>query len=466
MLRPLLATVLVLFAALLAPAAASAGVDQVMTFEAPRELLDDKTRDRTLDQVRGFGVDRVRALVYWREFTARPRSRTRPGFDRADPNAYPAGTWTRLDNLVLATQLRGMAVQMTLTGPVPRWATRGRRDQLTAPDAREFGRWATAVARRYGDRVNLWSVWNEPNQPQFLLPQYRRGRPVSPRLYRGLYRAAERAIHGVPGGGDDIVLFGETSPVGNARVVKPLTFLRGALCLDARYRRARGCGKLRVDGYAHHAYTKRQGPSYRSQDTDEVTIGTLDRLVRALDRAGRARAIDRGRDIYLTEFGIQSLPDTVAGVSWARQAEYLAIAERIAYANPRVVAFSQYLMNDDPARRARRRIDRHPGFETGLRTNRGRPKPSYRGFQLPLAVTRYGDSDVLWGRVRPARGVPAEVTIQRRVGTRGWRRLTALQVSPRGVFGLRTRHRRGQVYRAVWSRPDGSALTGPAIRPY
>jgi hypothetical protein len=454
-----------LVAALLAPAGAWAAPSQVMTFEAPRELLDDATRDATLDEIQSFGVDRVRALVYWKSFAPRPTSRRRPSFDTADPEAYPAGSWGRLDRLVDATQRRGMTLQLTLTGPVPKWATKRRRDYLTEPDPRLFGQWVRAVATRYGDRVNLWSVWNEPNQPQFLLPQYRNRRVVSGRQYRKLYRAAERALHGVPGGAADTVLFGETSPAGNVRVATPLAFMRQALCLSARWRKARGCGRLRVDGYAHHAYTKRQGPSYRSTDTDEVTIGTLDRLVRALDRAGRAGAIARGRPIHLTEFGIQSTPDRIAGVSFARQAEYLAIAERIAYANPRVKAFSQYLMRDDKPRTRGPRAERYAGFETGLRRHTGTKKPSYNGFMLPLTATAYGSSDVLWGRVRPARGAVADVTIEHRTGRR-WRRLTAVRTTPAGVFGLRADHRKGQRYRVRWTRPDGSTLVGPPIRAY
>ena len=37
---------------------------------------------------------------------------------------------------------------------------------------RSFQAFATAVGRRYGDRVGLWSIWNEPNHPQFLKPQF------------------------------------------------------------------------------------------------------------------------------------------------------------------------------------------------------------------------------------------------------------------------------------------------------
>ena len=167
-----LALLALLSAALLAPAAGQASSKQVMTFEAPGELLDDSQREATLDEIQAFGVKRVRALVYWREFTARPNSKRPPSFDRADNTAYPADTWGRLDRLVDSTERRGIELQVTLTGPVPTWATGTKRGHLNRPGPGEFGRWVKAVATRYGDRVNLWSIWNEPNHPDFLKPQY------------------------------------------------------------------------------------------------------------------------------------------------------------------------------------------------------------------------------------------------------------------------------------------------------
>ena len=457
-----LALLALLAAALLAPAAAPASSKQVMTFEAPGELLDDSKREATLDEIQSFGVGRVRALVYWRDFSARPNSKRTPSFDRSDHTAYPDGTFGRLDRLVDSIERRGMELQVTLTGPVPKWATKTRRGHLNSPGAGEFGRWAKAVATRYGDRVNLWSIWNEPNHPEFLKPQYRRGAPASPRIYRKLYQAGEQAIHGVPGGSRDKVLFGETAPIGNENLVSPLAFLRGATCLNDDYNKARSCAKLRIDGYAHHAYTRKDGPNFVHADPDDVSIGALSRLAVALDRAGRAGVIDRGVDIYLTEFGIQSKPDTIAGVSLRRQAEYLAISERIAYANPRVVAFSQYLMVDDQPRKGSR-LQRYSGFETGLKTSKGKRKPAYDGFILPLAVKQYGASDVLWGRVRPATG-PTEVTIQHKVGKGAWKRLTVVPTS--GVYGFRADHKVKQLYRAKWRRPGGGTITGPPIRAY
>jgi hypothetical protein len=455
---------LIALLALLVPAAAAdASSRQVMTFEAPFELLDDSQREATLDEIQAFGVTRVRALVFWREFTARPNSKRRPRFNRAFHTSYPAGTWDRLDRLVDSATRRGVELQLTLTGPVPTWATKRRRGHLNTPGAREFGRWAKAVARRYGDRVDLWSIWNEPNHPDFLKPQYGKGgAPRSPGIYRKLYQAGEKAIHGVPGGERDKVLFGETAPIGNQNLVSPLGFLRRATCLNGDYNKVRSCAKLRVDGFAHHAYTRKEGPTFRHSDRDDVSIGALDRLVSALDRAGRRGVIDRRVPIYLTEFGIQSHPDRIAGVGLRRQAEYLAISERIAYANPRVVAFSQYLMKDDKPRSGPR-IQRYSGFETGLRTSSGRKKPSYDAFMLPLAVKRYGGSDVAWGRVRPATG-ETQVTIQHKIRKGRWKQLRV--VTTAGVYGFRAEHRRGQRYRVKWTRPGSGTVTGPPIRAY
>jgi hypothetical protein len=456
LLLPLLA---VLAAALAAPAAAPASSRQVVSFEAPRELLSDASRDATLDEIRAFGVTRIRQLVYWKAFAPSPNARRRPSFDAANPDAYPAGTWDRLDRLVQAAAARQIGVQLTLTGPVPRWATKARKDDLTSPSPTEFGRFATAVGRRYGGQISMWSIWNEPNQPQFLLPQYRKGRPVSPPLYRKLYLAAVKGLRRTPANARDTILLGETSPRGNSHVVRPLTFLRGVLCLDRRYKRTKRCAKLPADGYAHHAYTTSQGPRFVPPSPDDVTIGVLPRLVRALDRAAKAGALPRRLPIYLTEFGIQSYPDRIAGVPQARQAAYIAISEHIAYVNARVAAFSQYLMADDP-----RTVngERFGGFESGLKTASGKVKPAYAAFRLPLAVESYGRRDVLWGLVRPDR---AKTSVQILVASAkgAFKPLRTVTTNSTGVYGASVRHKQGRRYKVRWTAPDGRVFEGAAI---
>ena len=295
------------------------------------------------------------------------------------------------------------------------------------------------------------------------MPQYRKKRPVSPGLYRNLYREAHRAIRSVPENRRDDILIGETSPRGNENVVHPLAFLRGMTCLNAKYKKTRSCARLDADGYAHHAYTTRIGPRFEPSDKDDVTIGVLDRLVTALDKAGRARGLPRGLKIYLTEFGIQSEPDRISGVSYERQPAYYAIAEHMAYVNARVALFSQYLMRDDAPREEGYRFR---GFESGLRRNNGQRKPAYRAFPNPLAVERYGPSDVLWGLIRPQSGVTRVTVEVRRPNRHGWGVLRRLNTTTNGVFGLRAQHRAKQAYRVRWTASDGKSYTGPAIRAY
>src|SRR3954468_11966435 len=112
--NPILPLALTLAALALVPAAGRANPRQVTTFEAPSELLDDGTRDQTLDEIRAFGVTQIRQLVYWQSFAPKPNAKRRPSFAAGNPNAYPAGTWDRLDRLVAAASARGIKVQLTL----------------------------------------------------------------------------------------------------------------------------------------------------------------------------------------------------------------------------------------------------------------------------------------------------------------------------------------------------------------
>ena len=83
------------------------------------------------------------------------------------------------------------------------------------------------------------------------------------------------------------MLLGETSPRGTGKVVAPLTFLRGVLCLDSEYHKtSKSCAKLQPAGYAHHAYTTGQGPTFKPHQPNDVTIGVL---VAADRRAGSRR---------------------------------------------------------------------------------------------------------------------------------------------------------------------------------
>jgi hypothetical protein len=440
----------ILLCLLLPAASASASRTQALTFEAPRDLMNPVTRPAALNELQSLGVHSLRVILAWSAVAPGPNEAQRPNFEPSDPDAY---NWGEYDALMAAVKERGWSVLMTVSGPVPKWATAAKLDNVTRPSASAFAAFMTAVGRKYGDQVNMWAIWNEPNQPQFLRPQYARGgKATSPLIYRSLFLAGQRGLRKA-GQGADTVLLGETSPRGNNRVVRPLAFLRGVLCLNAKYKRVGKCGALSAGGYAHHAYTTRQGPSFKPP-ADDVTIGALSRLTKALDRAHAVGALTSRLPVYLTEFGIQSTPDTISGVSLAKQVEYRAISEKIAYDNPRVVSFSQYLLRDsDPTG-----PKQYGGFESGLRFADGKPKPSLPAFRLPLAVQRRGSKASVWGLVRPATGVTSVTISYANKGSSRFLPLKTVQTNALGYFTFSTSYRAGRRWNVAWQDQTGSPV--------
>ena len=449
--RRLLLPLTVLFAlALAVPAAASR--TQSLTFEAPRDLMTPANRDGALDEINSFGVRSVRVIITWKSVAPGADGAQRPDFEPTDPAAYD---WGEYEPLMAAIKERGWSVLMTISGPVPVWATKDKLDDKTRPSTSAFAAFVAAVGRKFGDQVDTWAIWNEPNQPQFLRPQYAKGgRAVSPGIYRNLYLAGVRGLR-KSGQGEDKILIAETSPRGNSNVVAPLRFLRGMLCLDNAYKKRSKCSALPADGYAHHAYTTRQGPSFKPPQRDDVTIGALSRLTKALDRARSAGAFTKRLPIYLTEFGIQSTPDRQQGVSLKQQVQYRAISERIAWNNPRVVAFSQYLLTDsEPGPPGPGQFG---GFESGLRFANGKPKPSLAGFRLPLAVKRTGSKVSIWGLVRPATGATsATITYADRGGA--FKTLRTVTTDARGYFTVSSAWRAGRRWNLTSEGQSGSPV--------
>jgi hypothetical protein len=457
---PLLALLAALLAAVFAHApAAHASASQEVTFEAPRDLFDPSTRDATFQEIDSLGAHALRIVLYWRDVAPAADSRVKPDLDMSDPANYD---WSKYQPVLDEAHARGWTVQITASGPVPRWATNGAVDNVTRPSPNEFRMFMTALSKHFGSEVSRWSIWNEPNHPDFLQPQYdSKHLPASPKIYRGLYAAA---LRGLAAAGDTRpVLMGETAPTGTGKDVAPLTFLRGALCLSDTYKKVGKCGRLRVDGYAHHAYTNKAGPLYVPPGPNNVMIGTLSRLTKALDRAAAAGVVKKGLGIYLTEFGIQSVPDPIVGVSLAKQSDFRSYAERIAYANPRVKAFSQYLLRDDLPVEGNA-DQKYSGFESGLRTSAGKDKPSLDSFRLPLVAKKSSGSTrvSLWGLARPAKGA-TKVTVQQASNGTSFTTLKTVTTNARGYWTLSANLGTSKrAWRVKWTDPSGKTYTGPA----
>jgi hypothetical protein len=463
----------------LLPAGASASHSQAMFFEEPNLVeVSPATRARELSQLQSLGVKALRVELYWANVAPGSRSTKKPSFEATNPASY---NWGNYDVLLAEAKRLKWSVLLTVTSPVPEWATSTRKDKsgLTRPNEADFKEFMTAVGKHYGGEVSLYAIWNEPNHPAFLLPQFNsRGRPESPRIYRGLFQAGYAGLRSA-GIAKPKVLMGETAPVGYDTVsrseirregakallhdVAPLAFLREALCLNTKYRKSPTCGALPAYGYAHHAYTV-GSPHYVPAGADNVTIGVLSRLSSALDRAAAAHAIPGGIPIYLTEFGIQSYPNHELGVPQQKQAEYDAIAEKIAWENPRVAAFSQYLLRDDPlgGKPGASVHGGYVGFQTGLETVGGAPKLLYHSFPLPLVVSKTSHGYSLWGLVRPAGGATTVKVLVEPRGSRTYRTLTSVHTNSLGYWTLGSTVQ-GTHWRVSWRSPAGVAYNGPAI---
>ncbi|HEV7943216.1 MAG TPA: hypothetical protein VGP17_10505 [Solirubrobacteraceae bacterium] len=449
------------------PALASHG--QTLFFEAPSELLNPATRGEAIEQMQHLGVKGVRIELSWNAVSPGNESAKRPNFNATEPAAYE---WGAYDSLIEEIHALHWQILLTISPPAPRWASsNGIAPYVTRPNDRDFKEFMTAVGRHYGSEVTDYAIWNEPNEYNSLRPQFGAGgAPMAGTIYRGLF---EEGYAGLRAAGikSPRVLMGETAPGGFAKLTKglpsytgvaPLAFLRGALCLNASYRKARTCTKLPAYGYAQHPYASNTaGPFYKPPTREDVTIGTLGGLASALNMAGKAGAVNRGLPIFLTEFGVMSKPNLYFGVSITQQAEYDAIAERIAWENPRVAAFSQYLLRDDP-------LSPEPNvvtFQTGLENANGTKKPLYYGFPVPLTVTYARRGYNLWGYVRPAGKTTSVTVLIQRPHASGYQVLTKLRTGPLGYWTLKS-NVRGAHWRVRWTSPTGVLYEGPPIGAY
>lgn len=466
----LAAVTLTLSAMGLTTSSAFASSSQMMFFEAPSELLSPATRPAAVQQIEHLGVKALRVELSWYAVAPGHDKERRPSFNASDPSSYE---WGGYDSLLEEAKRLHWQVLLTVAPPAPRWATSNHQaPYVTRPNDRDFEEFMTAIGRRYRGIVTDYAIWNEPNEANSLRPQFgAKGAPLAPMIYRGLFEAGYKGLQSA-GIKSPHVLMGETAPGGFARMSKgvpsysgvaPLTFLRGALCLNASYKKARTCPKLPAYGYAQHPYASNTlGPFYKPPSPEGVTIGTLGRLVGALNRAAKAGAIRSGMPIFLTEFGVMSKPNHYFGVPVSKQAEYDAIAERIAWENPRVAAFSQYLLRDDP-------LTKRPyvvTFQTGLEYASGGKKPLFFGFPVPLTVTYAPHGYKLWGFVRPAQGKATTVTVLvQRPHSRRYQVLAKARTGRLGYWTLKS-NVRGVHWRVRWVSPAGVKYEGPPIGAY
>ena len=343
------------------PQAASAGrlevavQDDLLFLHRGAEAGSYFSRDLAFEKVRAMQGSVLRVNLIWTHALANDQVylKRKPKRVRYD--------WAAYESLVELARGYGVKVQFSLTGPAPAWATasgdahRG----WWRPNPRHFKQFVRAAARRFKGKVDRYSIWNEPNYRTWLGPP----REAAWR-YRQLYQLSYRMIKRISPRAK--VLFGETSPYKTRHAIPPLKFLRRAACVDRRYRptkravRERGApllsrkrcsgGPLEADGYAHHPYEFKRPPARSQRGKDDVTLGSLDKLTKALDRLKRSGALVPRRGarlpLYLTEYGYFRAGDRK--ISERRRAKWTVKGFRLAAKNPRVKQLLYYVLVRPP----------------------------------------------------------------------------------------------------------------------
>jgi hypothetical protein len=300
------------------------------------------TREKAFTYARQLGVTRLRVNLLW-AYTMPPAVYNA----RRKPAQVPY-LFDPVDSLVDAAADKGIRIHLSLTGPAPRWARpkASVRQAWYKPNTREFGEWAGVVAEHFAGRVDRYSIWNEPNWRTWLGPL-----KSAPGLYRSLYTRGYAALKDADPRAK--VLIGETSPTERPGLsTAPIAFLRKVACVNSKYKRVGHCTPLKADGYAHHPYDFRHAPNFQYPGADNVTLGTLSRLTKALDKLSRAKALRTnggGRmPLYLTEFGYFSAGHRALPAK--TRSRYLADGFNLALRNGRVKSQLQYLLVSPPRR--------------------------------------------------------------------------------------------------------------------
>ena len=359
----------------------------------------------------------------------------KPEFDATDPAAYDWSALRRRSST--RAQPRGWKVLLTVSGPVPRWATNGAKDNVTRPSPNEFRMFVQAVATHFGGKVDaLVRSGTSPTSRSSSRPSTPRAHsPLSPRIYRNLFLAAVRGLRNA-GQGAKPVLIGETSPRGTGKVVA---------AADVPARRAvpgrqvpqgqevrEPCPRRLRAPRLHDA----AGPALQpaaAQRRDDRRASRLTQRARA--RRGSAGATTRTLPIYLTEFGIQShaRPDARRQPAASRPSTARSPSASPTTTRASCRSRSTCCATTSP-RRACRKVLRYPGFESGLRTLAGKAKPALR--RLPPAARRAGAAAgkiSLWGLVRPAGGA-TQATVEISANGRTWHTLSTYTTDARGYF--------------------------------
>jgi hypothetical protein len=389
------------------------------------------------------GAQFVMVSASWQDIAP---GRPAAGSDPTRPG-NPAYKWGSLDQTVRQATAHGLTVVFSVASlGAPPWATgphapAGVLPGTWRPNAKAFGQFCRALARRYSGsfnpgtgvlpRVRYFEAWSEPNLSYHLTPQWVRvGHhwvPESADTYRNLLNAAYAGIKAVRR--SNKVIAGATAPFGDppgkGPRVPPATFVREMLCLQGkRLARERCPHPAHFDILSHHPY-EIAGPFWPAIG-DNVMLPDFSRLTRSLAVAERdGTAVPRGRkSVWATEYSWNSYPPARGAPRLSKWERWMQESFFVLWQQG-VSAGAWFLISDQS-----------PPFqgwdaESGLYFVGGRSKPgAVRAFSFPFVAepTRH-HRHLIWG-ISPRTGT---VRVQIRRSGR-WHGLRRFRVRAHGVF--------------------------------
>jgi hypothetical protein len=360
------AAIVLVAAGLCAPAAFAKAHMLVGIQDDAMTLRGDPTFTfRTLKELR---TQIVRINLNWNDVANR-----RPAHPQ-DP-ADPAYDWHLYDRAIRYAAQNGMQVMLTILF-TPSWANGGKPRYVPPTNYNDLRFFAYAAATRYSGHfipntdsfdetylpaIKYWTAWNEPSNPNWL-QQTSGGRFVSPRSYARICTAIWQGVHFTNFAGEKVAC-GVTGPRGNNQArsgrpsMSPLAFMVAT----------KRAGLNTLDAYAHNPYYGKPSETPASNPGgNAVTLGNINTLIAMVNKLwGKKR-------IWITEYGWQTPPDQIFGVSFARQAAYVRQSYAIARANPRIDLMIWFMLRDD--------TNLSLGWQSGFLTAKNKKKPSFNVF--------------------------------------------------------------------------------------
>ncbi len=480
-------------------ATASASTSQIAIIQDGNALKADPAG--AMAQFRELGATTIRLLVFWKDVAPSPNSKKTPkNFKASNPSSYPG--WAPYDAIITEARTQGLKVDLDLTGPPPNWAQGSGVSQYAInkrfgwrPNPGYYGSFVRAAAARYDGsfkpkgektalpKVTLWSLWNEPNFGQDLGPQAVgatskfTGYDVAAGYYRNLVRTGYAALKADGRLRGSTILIGELAGQGrsfvktrkfqqglpgNYAISWPLPWVQTLYCVDSKYNRLTGTaakmagcpttasaarsfrkdnpGLFDASAVSSHPYASTFAPdTTKGINSLAVILPVINRLETAMQKSTAHYGVRRSWPIYSTEYGFVTSPPQKGGQGFfspSTAAEYLNEAEYLSYKNRNVASYAQYLLKDPP-----NQLSQHVGlFSSGLLTDKGKQKPAFNAYRLPLWVphpsVRRNTSTEVWGAARPAWAAYAaiksgqKIRIQLQANGRGsWKTLSTVTAS-------------------------------------